>query len=307
MTELDAITINFSAGALVWLNALIAFVMFGIALSIRFSDFSVLRDNKKAIVVGLSAQWLFLPALTFLLVLILAPPPSIALGMLLVAACPGGTISNFFTHAAGGNAALSISLSAISTLACFIITPLNLAFWGSRLPATRQILETVQISGFDMLQIVAAILLLPVLLGIVTAHALPRVADVLRVPMRYFSMSVFIAFVIAAVVVNYRIILPSISAIGLIVLLHNSVAFLLGYTLASLASLESRDVRAISFEAGIQNTALGLILVFSFFDGLGGMALITSIWGIWHIISGSLLAGYWARADKRAQQAAGVA
>lgn len=307
MTELDAITINFSAGALVWLNALVAFVMFGIALSIRFSDFSALRSNKKAIIVGLSAQWLFLPAFTFLLVLILAPPPSIALGMLLIAACPGGTISNFFTHAAGGNAALSISLSAISTLACFIITPLNLAFWGSRLPATRQILEAVQISGFDMLQIVAAILLLPVLLGIVTAHSLPRVADVLRVPMRYFSMSVFIAFVVAAVVANYRIILPSISAIGLIVLLHNSVAFLLGYSLASFASLESRDVRAISFEAGIQNTALGLILVFSFFDGLGGMALITSIWGIWHIISGSLLALFWARIDKRAQQAAGVA
>jgi BASS family bile acid:Na+ symporter len=281
--------------------------MFGIALSIRFSDFSALRSNKKAIIVGLSAQWLFLPALTFLLVLVLDPPPSVALGMMLVAACPGGVISNFFTHVAGGNAALSVSLSAISTLACFVVTPLNLAFWGSRLPATRQILEAVEISGFEMLQIVAAILLLPVLLGIGTAHFLPRLADVLRVPMRYFSMAVFIVFVIAAVVVNYRIILPSISAIGLLVLLHNSVAFGLGYSLATFARLEPQDIRAISFEAGIQNTALGLILVFSFFDGLGGMALITSVWGIWHIISGSLLAGFWARTDRRAQRAAGVA
>ena len=111
-------------------NIVIALIMFGVALDIRWRHFIDLLKNPKSVVVGAVSQFLLLPALTFLLVLIVKPTPTVALGMILVAACPGGNISNFMSYLAKGNTALSVSLTAVSTSLAVLMTPLNFTLWG---------------------------------------------------------------------------------------------------------------------------------------------------------------------------------
>src|ERR1035441_5012643 len=133
MNELDSIKINFSPQSLMLLNIILAFIMFGISLELRKEDFTNLLHNKKTTVVGLSAHFILLPALTFALVKLLHPPPSVALGMILVGSCPGGNMSNMFTHFAKGNTALAVGLTSVSHLLAIALTPLNFSFYaGSR-------------------------------------------------------------------------------------------------------------------------------------------------------------------------------
>jgi BASS family bile acid:Na+ symporter len=115
--------------------------MFGVALDLKVSDFKAVLVMPKPVLIGLAGQFLLLPAFTFLLVLAIKPAPSIALGMMLVAACPGGNISNFLTHYARGNTALSITMTAMSTAVAIVMTPLNLSLWGGLNPETAKILK----------------------------------------------------------------------------------------------------------------------------------------------------------------------
>ncbi len=142
---LEQAQINFDSDSIWVLNIALAFVMFGIALSIDWRDFKPVILNPKSLIVGVASQFLIFPLISFLLVLILKPVPSIALGMILVAACPGGNISNFITHFSRGNDALSVSLTAIATLLAVVMTPLNLAFWGNMYEPTSAILRSVSV------------------------------------------------------------------------------------------------------------------------------------------------------------------
>jgi len=126
----DQVRLNFNPQGLLVINIAIGLMMFGVALELKLEDFKRIILSPKAPVIGLVAQFMFLPALTFLLTLILRPQPSIALGMILVAACPGGNLSNIITYLAKGNCAVSISMTAVSTAAAVVMTPLNLALWG---------------------------------------------------------------------------------------------------------------------------------------------------------------------------------
>ena len=128
MSDLDDIVLNFSPASLTLLNVILCVVMFSIALDLRMGDFKEVSRNPKAFAVAVVAQFLALPALTFVLIWLLEPRPSIALGLILVAACPGGNISNFLTHRAKGNIALSVSMTAFSTAICPIATPLTSPF-----------------------------------------------------------------------------------------------------------------------------------------------------------------------------------
>ena len=122
--------------------------MFGIALEIAVADFKAIIKQPKLVLTGVASQFLVLPAITFLLVWFLEPFASIALGMFMVAACPGGNISNFITHLAKGNTALSVTLTAIATLLAIVMTPLNLSFWGALYEPTNEILKAVSIAPF---------------------------------------------------------------------------------------------------------------------------------------------------------------
>lgn len=202
MSDIDDIVLNFSPASLTLLNAILCLVMFAIALDLRVDDFRAISRNPKAFVVGMISQFIALPALTYMLVVLIEPRPSIALGLILVAACPGGNISNFLTHRAKGNLALSVSMTAVSTVICPIATPLNIAFWGSLYPPTREILRATEIDPFSVLYTVLLLLILPMALGMLLNARRPDIAARLRRPLQIVSMVIFIAFVAAALAAN---------------------------------------------------------------------------------------------------------
>ena len=294
-TAADAVTLQFDADRLILLNAILGLVMFGVALDVRVTDFQTVARRGRAFWIGLTAQFLLLPALTYLLIRLVEPQPSMALGMMLVAACPGGNISNFMTHFARGNTALSVSMSAVSTLASVVATPFNIAFWAGLYPPTAELLREVALDPKRLALTVAVILGLPMFLGMSLATHRPQIAAKLRRPMKILSLWIFAFFVIGALAANYDHFLQWIGAIALLVAVHNALALSLGYGAASAAGLKEEDRRAVALEVGIQNSALGLVLIFDFFRGLGGMALIAAWWGIWHIVAGLSVATFWSR------------
>jgi BASS family bile acid:Na+ symporter len=276
--------------------------MFGVALQITTTDFKQLIHNPKPVLVGVASQFLLLPGLTFLLVLLLKPYPSIALGMFMVAACPGGNISNFISQMAGGNSALSVSLTAIATLLAIVMTPFNLHFWGSMYSPTNSLLQTVSINFIDMFQVVALILGVPLVLGMWVRHKYPLWAKKMGQILKKVSILFFLLLVGIALGNNSDIFADYVMVVFWLVLAHNITAFLGGFTLASIFGLSLADKKSITIETGIQNSGLGLLLIFTFFDGLGGMALLAAFWGIWHILSGLLLASLWSSKKTKSTQ-----
>ena len=294
-TTVDQIRLNFNPQSLFALNVVIGLMMLGVALDLRLADFKRIFVAPKAPAVGLGAQFVLLPAFTFLLTLILRPSPSMALGMMLVAACPGGNLSNIMTYLAGGNAALSVSMTAVSTAAAVVMTPLNIALWGGLNPATAPILRRVSLDPVDVFVTVFMILGIPLCAGMTLARVFPSLADRVRKPFRVVSFLIFLGFVGAALGANWQIFLRVIGLVVVGVFVHNALALSLGFGAGRLLGLESRDVRAVTIEVGIQNSALGLVLIFNFFGGLGGMAIVAAWWGIWHIIAGLSVALVWSR------------
>jgi len=212
-----------------------------------------------------------------------------------VACCPGGNISNFLTHFARGNTALSVTMTAFSTMGALFFTPFNTAFWGSMNPATDAILQEIAIDPAEMFLAVAILLVVPALLGMSVARRFPRFAARARKPFRVLSLGVFVAFVLLALGANWDYFLQYTHRVVIAVFLLNGFGLLLGYFAAGAARLPQADRRAVSIEVGIQNSGLGLILIFNFFGGLGGMAITAAWWGIWHILAGLAVASWWRR------------
>lgn len=292
---IDDVVLNFSPMGLQILNAILAIVMFSIAIDLKVADFRRLLTAPKPLITGLISQFVILPALTFCLILITTPQPSIALGLMLVAACPGGNVSNFMTHRAGGNVALSVSMTAFATVGAIVLTPFNIAFWGSLYGPTREILRATSIDPVSVAITVGLMLVLPLCLGVLLNARRPDVTARIRTPLQYLSMGIFVAFVVIALGANWALFLQFAAVVAGLVLIHNALAFASGYTLATLAGLSEFDRRAVTIETGIQNSGLGLILIFGFFSGLGGMAVVAAFWGIWHLLSGITLATIFAR------------
>ena len=295
MEGVDQVQLNFNPATLTLLNVLIGLIMFGVALDIRVEDFRrVLRDPRGPLI-GLGAQFLLLPALTFVLVLILDPLPSIGLGMMMVAACPGGNFSNFLAHHARANSALSVSMTAISTALAVVMTPANLSFWGSLNPGTAAILREVDLDPLALFRTIVIILGIPLAAGMLVAAQKPDLAARMRRPMKVFSLTAFGLFIAGALLGNWQHFLRNVGYVAFAVALHNALALALGYWTGRALGCVRYDARAISIEVGIQNSALALVFIFGFFDGLGGMAIIAAWWGVWHLISGLTIATYWSR------------
>jgi len=295
----DDIHINFNADNLWFVNLTLSLVMFGVALDIKISDFSNLLKSPKPVIVGIISQFLLIPLVTFLMIIFINPSPSIALGMMMVAACPGGNISNFMTKLAGGNTALSISLTAFASLAALIMTPLNFAVWGSFYEPTASILKTVEVSPMEIARFVLLILGIPLVLGMVINNYHPNMAGKASRFLKPVSILIFLAFIGGAFYNNLDIFMEHIHYVFVIVIAHNSLLLLVGFYFAKLNKLAYLDQKTLSIETGIQNSGLGLLLVFSFFDGLGGMALLVAFWAIWDILSGLLIAFFWSDNKKK--------
>ena len=298
MIPVDQVKINFNPEALSAINYIIGLVIFGVALDMKLADFKRVLKMPKAPIVGLFSQFIILPAAAFLLISAVDLNPSIALGVILVASCPGGNLSNFLTNFAHGNTALSVTMSSISTLASVFMLPFNLKFWGSMNPETANILQAVDLSFWAIFWTILKILIIPSILGMTFAARFPAIAEKIKKPFSVGSIVIFSGFIFGALVMNKQHFFNYISSFFLIVFLTNTVALIIGNIMGRITKLDKRDTRAISFEIGIQNAALGLVVVFNFFDGLGGMAIVCAWWGVWHIISGLSLATYWAKKYK---------
>ena len=289
---IDQVQLNFNPITLLILNGILGFILFGVSLDLKLGDFKLIYKMPKEVLVGLSGQLILLPLLTVGLILIIKPQASLALGMILVASCPGGNLYNFMTHYAKGNTALSVTLTTLATSLAVLSTPLNFYLWGNLLPETNALMTDIDIPFSGIMWNVFLLIALPLTLGLLVSHKFPAFAAKAKKPMKWFSLIFFLAFIILAFAANFSYFLEYIHIVFLIVLVHNGVAFLGGYSLASLFKISYFNKRAITLEVGLQNSGFGLILIFNFFNGLGGMAIITAFWGIWHIISGFTFAHY---------------
>ena len=272
LEALNAVSINFGSGGMTIVNFILAFVMFGVALGIKPQTFKDIFKNPKSVIVGILLQWVGLPAVTFAIALALSPviTPMIALGMILVASCPGGNISNFISSLSKGNVELSISMTAVTTAFAPIVTPFNFFFWGSlysQIIAVKNDIPTLEIPFFPMLEQILLLLGVPIF---------------------------FIGMVVVSFSQNFQIFIDNIFYVFFIVMLHNASALLTGYFGGKLARVPEIDRRSFTVEIGIQNSGLGLILLFNpaifppeiWHGHYGGMLFITAWWGIWHIING---------------------
>jgi len=303
MAPIDQVQLTFNPQTLTLLNAVLGLVMFGVALELKVDDFRTALRTPRALALGLIGHHVLFPAMTYVLVWILNPIPSIALGMILVSSCPAGHISNFLVYLSRGNTALSVSVSALSTAVAVVMTPLNFAFWGNLHPVTSGLMRQVAMSPWEMLEVIVLLLGVPLVAGMWVARRYPGFAQRIRKPMKILSMLVLVGFIVGALAANFRHFLDYIQFVLLVVFIHNLLALVSCYTLSAALRLPERDRRAITFEMGIQNSGLGLILIFNFFNGLGGMAIVTAWWGIWHIVAGLTLATYWKRRDPQGTKA----
>lgn len=303
--HLDAIDVTMGGGSNL-LNVVLALVMFGVALGIKPATFIDIIRNPKSIITGIVCQLVLLPALTLVLIMCLGNfiSPMIALGMILVASCPGGNISNFITSLSRGNTELSVSLTAFNTAACVFTTPMNFSFWGGlylKFAEKRMVLPELDIPFWEIFKSIVILLGIPLVLGILCAQYLPKVTAKIKKPFQYFSIAVFIVMVIAIFAGNFDAFMKCIKYIFLVVLIHNLLALGIGFGTSTLLKLPYKDRRTVTIETGIQNSGLGLILLLNpaiFPDSgawanNGGMLVITAWWGVWHIISGLTLAYAW--------------
>ena len=298
MEPLDLVQLNFNQESVDLMNIAIAFIMFGVALGIKPEHFRVVVMRPKPVLLGVVSQYLLLPALTYLLVLVVRPSNSVALGMILVAACPGGNVSNLISAISKSNITLSVSLTGITTILSLVMTPLNFAFWGGLYAKHSPLLVPITIEPVEMFRTVFLILGIPVILGMTVGMKFPKFVRKVEKSVQAASIIFFIGFIAAALAGNFSIFLRYIHLTFLLVLIHNGIAFLSGYALPRILGVNELNSRTISIETGIQNSGLGLALIFNprIFPpelNLGGMALIAAWWGIWHIVAGLLLAFYW--------------
>lgn len=300
--SIDALRLNLDDSGLLLMNISLAVIMFGVALELTVGSFKRIVRDPKSTIVGVVSQFLLLPAITYILVIIFEPHPSLALGMFMVAACPGGNVSNFFSLLAKGNAALSVSMTAIATTTAIVMTPFNFTLWASLYEPTSIILRDIHINLWEVFKIIGLILGIPLILGMTVRHKREELAQKISGWIKGFGIIFFAGFVLVAFAMNYENFLSYVHLVIGLVFFHNAFALTGGYGLAWVFNLPKKDRKSIAIETGIQNSGLGLLLIFNFFDGLGGMALVAAWWGIWHIVTGLGIGWYWSIGKSALQQ-----
>lgn len=299
MHPVDQMQINFSDANMLVLKLILALIMLGVSLDIQKEDLQNIIKNPKSMFAGIAAQFIFLPAMTFMLVYFFEPIPSIALGMMLVAACPGGNISNLITMFARGNTALSVSLTFLATVLALVMTPLNITFWGNLYGPTAQLVKQVALDPKEVALTVVFVLGIPLLAGMLLRSQLPKFALKLQGWLKYVSALFLAILILGAFFANFENFIKYFDYIVGIVVLHNFVALGSGFFMGTILKVPYRDRRSITIEVGIQNSGLGLALAFEFFGGLGGVTLICAFWGLWHAVSGSIIAFIFSKIDQK--------
>ncbi|MFO1190953.1 MAG: bile acid:sodium symporter family protein [Rhodoferax sp.] len=280
------------------LGLVLALMVFSVALELRPQDFQRVLAMPRAVVAGLIPQFLLLPVGTWLATLALDLPPNVEAAMILVAACPGGSLSNVVTHFGRGNTALSVSVSAVAALMALVLTPLNFSWMVASNPATAGWLRTLDIDASGIWFSLLVLLALPMGAGLWVSREYPGATMRIRKPLANFSLLALLAFIVGALVRDRQLLTLGLLPMLLLVVLHNASGLLLGYLTSRAMRLAVRDRRAVMIEGGMQNSGLALGIIALQFQSDLGMVIIASLWGMWHIVSGMACALWWRRQDR---------
>ena len=287
---------NYNNDYQIVLGLVLALMIFGVALELRFIAFKAVLQRPVAAMSGLIGQVIILPWMTLLITLMLDLPAGIELGMLLVAASPGGNLSNIITHLGKGNTALSVSMTAVSSLFAIITLPLNFTLTANLNPVTHAMISgsgELRIDGLMIIKSMIVLLLVPLLLGMILGNFFTKLAHKITPFFKRISSFAFLVFLIVAVGGNWKIFLENLGFVFIIVVFHNLIALIIGNLIARLFRQNESNKRAITIEVGMQNSGLALGLILTQFQAEPNMALVAAFWGIWHIISGLILVMYW--------------
>lgn len=275
--------------AFVWLKVYITWmlgiIMFGMGMTMTVDDFKGVLQSPKAVVIGVVAQFVVMPGLAYLLCQLFQLPPEIAIGVILVGCCPGGTASNVITYMAKGNTALSVACTSVSTLLAPLLTPAIFYLLAS---------QWIEINAMSMLGSILQVVLFPIILGLVVRSVLKQKVDAYIQVMPLISVIAIVAIVAAIIGGSKAQILESGLLILGVVALHNGLGYLLGFWASRLFKLPYADSKAIAIEVGMQNSGLGVALAAVHFAASPITAVPSAIFSLWHNISGPALATYWA-------------
>ena len=297
---LDSINFDLGGGSELALTLILSLMMFAVALGLRTEHFRFFKDNPKVYIAGVLAQIIGLPALTVLICFAVNPPASVALGMILIACCPGGNTSNLLALFGRANTALSVSLTATSSLAAAFITPISILFWSKLYSPTRELLTEINLDAVSFLLNTLLILALPLLLGMLIVHFAPKLSERLQKPLSALAGIGLIVIIVGACMQYFPIFFQLGLGIFALVIVHNGLAFLMGYAAGLLTGADKPSRRALTFEVGIQNSGLGIVILLTQLGGLGGAGVVAGLWGTWHVIAGLGLVGLFRMNDRGA-------
>lgn len=280
------------------LMAVLATMVYTVSLDLRVADFRYVATHPVAVGVGLVSQFVLLPGATLLATLVLDLPPATEAAMMLVAACPGGALSNVITHLGRGNLALSLSISAVSNVLALLLTPLNFTLMIAANPDTAAWARSISVDPAGLVQSLVLLLALPMTAAMLTTRNVPGFALRIRIPLARFAAFALLAFIVLAVAAQWKLFLVELTRTLPLVVVQNALGLGLGYAASVLAKIAVADRRAVIVESGMQNSGLALGIIASQFGSDLAMVAVAGLWGIWHIISGGALALLWRRRDK---------
>ena len=281
------------------LSMVLATMVFSVALELRIEDFKRVAQTPKAVICGLIPQFLLLPVATWLVTLWLDLPPNMEAAMILVAACPGGSLSNVVTHMGRGNTALSVSISAVASIIALFATPFNFSWMIATNPETASWLKELSIDSSGIYISLFLLLGVPLSLGLLASHRLPQLTERIRKPLGHFSLIALLLFIVAGLIKERQLLTLGLLPTLLLVVLHNASGLFFGWATSKVMGVSEKDRRAIMIEGGMQNSGLALGIIAVQFNSDLGMVTLVSLWGIWHIVSGMSLAYVWRRKDAR--------
>ena len=281
------------------LSTVLALMVFSVALELRVDDFRRVLQTPKAVLCGLIPQFILLPIGTWLATLALDLPANVEAAMILVAACPGGSLSNVVTHFGRGNTALSVSVSAVASVIALFATPFNFGWMIATNPATAGWLRELNLDASGIWVSLLVMLAIPMALGLLFSHRFPSLTGRIQKPLANFSLAALLAFIVLGLVKERQLLTLGLLPMLAIVILHNASGLLFGWLTSVAMGVSVRDRRAVMIEGGMQNSGLALGIIAVQFNSDLGMVIIASLWGIWHIVSGMTCALYWRRSDAR--------
>ncbi len=299
MNNIDDFRLDLGSASEAGMAIVLAIMMFAVALGLRPSSFSFFKTEPRIFLTGVLSQIIGLPIITLGLCFLLNPHPSVALGMILISCCPGGNTSNLIALFGRANTALSVSLTATSSVFAAFMTPISILFWSGLYPPTRELLTQIDIDVVSFLVQTLVILALPLLIGMLVRQFAPKIAEVIQTPLAVLSGLALLAIILIASARLFPVFITLGAGLFGLVFLHNFCAFSLGNLAGRLIKADIPSRRALTLEVGIQNSGLGIVILLTQLNGLGGAAAVAGLWGVWHLISGGLLATLWRWKDAR--------